>query len=125
MIKIDEVIAIQPTQKIGEDGKALGYSWHCNTRYGLVVSITEKTVSFKNTEGEVETLPFEDENYTYSFVEASESAYRIGINKEIQKRERAVQEAKENLQELTLFVKEFDEFISLKGRLLRFIKSSM
>lgn len=124
IVRIHDVAVLMKKQRTNEDGTKRGYDFYAKDRSGVVIELSETTMTLKFADGETEVYDqsVTDKDYYYEVGIGSEIEYENLIAKEIKKKLKALEDAEADLKDLNLWYYEFKERISLWGRLMRYLK---
>lgn len=121
-LQVSTVITVSTNQRTGEDGAKKGHSWYAKNEIGLLISKGPNGVEIKKPDGEVEEYKFDNEEYFYTFAEASEVEYESRIKEAITKAWRKVSEYQEEAQKLQVWLSDFQDSVSFIGKLKAFVR---
>ena len=124
IVRIHDVAVLMKKQRTNEDGTKRGYDFYAGDRSGVVIELSETTMTLKLANGETEVYDQSviDKDYYYEVGIGSEIEYENLIGKEIKKQVKKIKEAEDELKDLNAWYYEFKERISLWGRLMRYLK---
>lgn len=123
-VGLHDIVVLSKFQKTGEDGKKLGYSWGNTEAIGVVINVSQYSMTLKTVDGQ--TMDYdstnEDLEYYYQIGKASEVEFLEGIRKAIMNQEKKVDIEIERHDELERWEKDFKNSVSLLGKMARIFK---